>query len=119
MAPATAPTTGAQSQESAVRDLLGEFQAVYGRLDAAGAKKLWASVDERALARAFENLESQRLTLDGCRIQLGTTRALATCNGLTTYVGKLGGREQSRRSKWTFSLTKAGETWQIQTVEVR
>ena len=114
-----APATGPQNQESAVRNLLTEFQAVYGRLDAAGAKRLWASVDERALARAFENLESQRLTFDSCRIQLGTTRALAYCSGLTTYVGKLGGREQSRRSNWTFSLTKAGEAWQIQTVEIR
>jgi hypothetical protein len=108
-----------KSQESAVRDLLDEFQAAYSRLDAAGAKHLWPSVDERALARAFGNLTSQQLTLDGCRIQLGTTMALAYCNGMTTYVGKLGSREQSRRSNWSFSLKKAGDGWQIQTLEIR
>ncbi|MBW8884788.1 MAG: hypothetical protein JF612_08440 [Planctomycetia bacterium] len=107
------------SDEPAVRNVLAEFQAAYERLDAAAAKELWPAVDERALGRAFSNLESQTVSFDSCRIHMGASSALAYCSGPATYVGRTGNKTQSKRLDWTFALEKAPNGWQIQTVQTR
>ena len=105
--------------EPAVRNVLSEFQSAYERLDVAAAKDLWPSVDERALAKAFGDLESQTIGLNNCRVQLAAAAALAYCSGRATYVGRLGNKLQSRQLNWSFSLEKAPRGWQIRSVETR
>jgi hypothetical protein len=119
LAAATPAIVAPTSEEPAVRGLLAEFQAAYDRLDAEAAKDLWPSVDERALAKAFGNLESQTIAWDNCRIHLGSGKALAYCSGPATYVGRLGNKTQSRHLNWTFALAKAPGGWHIDTVEIR
>jgi len=105
--------------EPALRNLLAQFQAAYERLDVGAAKDLWPSVDERALSKAFGDLESQTIGLNNCRIQVATATALARCSGPATYVGRLGKKIQSRELNWTFSFDKVSSGWQIRSVETR
>ena len=71
-------------------------------------------VNEQALQRAFQALESQTLTFDACDVQLRGSSATATCRGSTQYVPKFGSREPRIEPRlWNFTLQKFGETWQI------
>jgi hypothetical protein len=102
-----------------VRDLLSGYQAAYGNLDARLAKQIWPSVDERALARAFNGLESQTVTLDTCDVTVDAARAVASCRGSATYVTRIGRRISHTESRqWTFVLEKSAERWVIGAVEV-
>lgn len=121
-------TTGADSgsalpssdNSAPVRDLLSGYQAAYKNLDARFAKQIWPSVDERALARAFNGLESQTVTLDTCDFTVEAVRAVASCSGSATYVTRIGRRSSHTESRqWTFVLEKSAERWVIGTVEVR
>ena len=54
--------------EDEVRSILSRYRSAYDRLDATAAKDIWPSVNERALARAFEGLESQEVEFSSCRL---------------------------------------------------
>lgn len=108
------------SDEAAIRGILHLYQAAYERLDAAAAQDIWPSVDQRALATAFAGLETQSITFDACRIAVAVERAIASCHGRATYVGRIGNRTtQTHRHTWTFYLRKSGETWQIDSVQFK
>jgi len=97
---------------------LDQYRQAYERLDARAARAVWPGVNERALARAFEGLESQGLNFDNCEVDLADAAATAVCQGSARYVPKVGSKEpQVEPRRWTFKLRKSGEAWEIETVQ--
>jgi hypothetical protein len=114
------PDARSQDQRAEVEKLLQQYQLAYGRLDASAAKAIWPALDERALARAFEGLDSQNVRFDGCTVYFSNPDAEAVCAGVVTYVTKVGSREpRSDRRRWTFRLRKTGDSWTIVRAEAR
>jgi hypothetical protein len=114
----TAAATGDRTTDEAdlVRQVLQQYRSAYERLDAASARAVWPGVNEAALARAFEDLESQTLTFQNCDVQLRIEEATATCHGTTRYVPRVGGREpRVEPRRWNFTLRKFGSDWRIET----
>lgn len=109
----TAPSDDVQVQRA-----LGQYRQAFDRLDARGVRAVWPGVNERALARAFAGLESQGLVFDRCDVNVGGDSATAVCNGSARYVPKVGSREpQVEPRRWTFSLRKSANGWEIENVE--
>ena len=76
---------------------------------------MWPVVNERALARAFDGLESQHLTFDTCEVQLNGDLAAAICRGTARYVAKIGSREPRVEPRlWNFTLRRSGADWKIE-----
>ena len=99
-----------------MRHALQEYKSAYEALDARSAQAVWPVVNERALARAFDGLESQRLMFDACDVQVNGDAALAKCHGTARYVAKVGSREPRTEPRvWTFNLRKRGADWKIET----
>jgi hypothetical protein len=116
---AAAPTSIARD-ETRVAAVLDQYARAYGRLDAGAAREVWPSVDERALARAFDNLASQSVSFDDCAIDVQGATANASCRGTTSYVGKVGSREPRIEPRtWRFELRRDGEAWKIASAEAR
>src|SRR5204862_5350963 len=91
---ASMPARIDQPDEAAlVQQALQRYRRAYEGLDARSAQAVWPAVNEAALARAFEGLESQALTFDGCEVHLVAATATATCQGSARYVPKVGNRE--------------------------
>ena len=119
---AAAPTAAPPrvDEEGAIRATLGQYRDAYERLDASAAKRVWPGVDERALSRAFANLESQSITFDNCKTTVSGAAAVASCRGTATFIGRIGSRNSQTQSReWTFKLQKAGSGWEVQSVQVR
>jgi hypothetical protein len=97
------------------------YAEAYERLDASAARRIWPSVDERALARAFAGLQSQGITFERCQTEVNGSQALAVCSGRARYVPKVGPRDAlTARRQWTFHLRRAGDnSWQIASAEVQ
>jgi hypothetical protein len=92
----------------------------FSRLDAGGAKAVWPGVDERALSRAFNQLEEQQFVFDSCGIDVSGARATASCRGRTQYIPKVGSRSlRVDLRQWTFTLTRIGGDWTIDSVDTR
>ena len=114
---ATAGVVGRTSEEAAVRAVLEQYRGAYERLDAEAAQRIWPGVDERRLARAFSDLESQTLAFEQCRVDVTNRRGTAQCRGRATYVGRVGKRvPQTQVRDWTFELWKAGDNWAIESI---
>ena len=102
-----------------VRQALQRYRIAYDGLDAGSAQAVWPAVNEGALAKAFDGLESQTLTFDDCRVQLQNETATATCRGRTRYVPKVGSREPRTEPRvWNFLLHKSGGEWTIANARV-
>jgi hypothetical protein len=115
-AAAIEPAVVRANETDQVRATLRRYQTAYDRLDARMAHAVWPGVDEAALARAFNSLESQTLQFDDCDVQLRGSTAAATCRGSARYVPKIGSREPRTESRvWTFTLRKLATDWQIET----
>jgi len=102
-----------------VRAVLDRYQTAFSHLDASKAKAIWPSVDEKALGRAFGQLERQEVVLEGCDVKVAGQRALAACRGQSSYVPRVGNkaaRVEARR--WAFTLRKIGESWIIEAVDL-
>jgi hypothetical protein len=112
--PAPAPDVE-PGPERQIRDALSRYEAAYGALNAAAARAVWPSVDAAALARAFDNLESQRVSLGRCSIAVATDArsARATCAGTATWTPKVGGGTTTGQRTWLFDLAHTGSEWQI------
>jgi hypothetical protein len=130
VAAAAAPATGAAGtapaatvvarDEEDVRTVLSRYRDGYERLDAHAVKQVWPSLNQSALARAFEGLESQDVVFSACRLNVAGNRAEASCSGLTTYVQRVGNKSpQSNSREWTFKLRKDSNAWAIASVETR
>lgn len=106
--------------EDEVRHVLSRYQSAYDRLDARSAKEIWPSLNERALARAFEGLQSQDVAFSACRLDVSGSRAQASCSGTARYVQRVGSkRSQQEARQWTFKLSKESNAWTIDSVQTR
>jgi len=107
-------------QQSRVEEVLRRYARAYGQLDASAARAVWPTVDERALARAFQNLSSQKVSFDDCEINIRGVVANASCRGQASYAPKVGNREPRTESRnWRFELRRDGDAWQIVDVDAR
>jgi tetratricopeptide (TPR) repeat protein len=98
-----------------VKQVLQRYRSAYEGLDAQSAQAVWPAVNQTALARAFDGLESQSLTFDACDVRLRGEAATATCHGSARYVPKVGSRDPKVESRvWNFTLHKAGSDWKIE-----
>lgn len=103
-----------------VQAILARYANAYERLDAGSVKEIWPTVDERALARAFGDLQAQSITFEACDLTIGDTRATASCRGSATYVTGVGKRSNvTQKRQWTFLLERSPERWAIQEIQVR
>ena len=97
-----------------VKQALQRYRTAYEGLDAQSAQAVWPAVNQAALARAFDGLESQSLTFDACDVRLRGEAATATCRGSARYVTKVGSRDPRVEPRvWNFMLHKAGADWTI------
>jgi hypothetical protein len=101
-------------EHAMVRQTLQRYRSAYERLDARSAHAVWPAVNQAALARAFEGLQSQTITFDACDVRVGGDAAAATCKGSARYVPKIGNREPRTEPRlWSFTLHKDGPDWKI------
>ena len=68
---------------------------------------------ERSLARAFDSLESQQVSLGKCSISLSGASAFAECDGNTTWTPRIGGGRRSQPRRWQFDLASENGAWYI------
>ncbi|HTK28959.1 MAG TPA: hypothetical protein VL309_05380 [Vicinamibacterales bacterium] len=114
LAPRPVPTPPAIDDEALIKQALQRYRMAYDGLDASSARAIWPAVDQAALARAFDGLESQHLTFESCNVQLGAGKAAATCRGSAEYIPKVGSREPRTEPRvWTFALRRNGAAWII------
>jgi hypothetical protein len=119
-APSAAPEGALPSETRAVALALNRYQNAFSALDANAAHAVWPSVDVKALARAFDQLETQTFDLEGCDITVSGARAEADCSGNARYVRKVGNkalRVEPRR--WHFTLRQTNDQWIIDAVDAR
>jgi hypothetical protein len=108
----------ALSAEDAVRGTLGRYAAAFEAMDVEATAQVWPSVDQRALARAFRGLESQRVAFDACDIDVTESRAVADCRGTVRYVARLGdGAPRTEGRRWLFRLNRQENEWRIDRLE--
>lgn len=108
------------TERSRVAEVLRRYAHAYGALDARAARAVWPTVDERALARAFESLLSQQVSLGDCQIDVRGEVANALCEGEAQYVGKVGsGEPRVEPRSWRFELRRDGDGWTIAHAEAR
>jgi hypothetical protein len=113
--PAPVPVPVAPSDESLVQQTLQRYRGAYEGLDAQSARAVWPAVNQAALARAFDGLESQTLTFDACDVTLHGEAAAAVCRGTARYVTKVGSHEPRVEPRtWNFTLRKSGSAWTIE-----
>jgi hypothetical protein len=115
-APATEP---AVRDETVVRSVLERYESAYSNLDATAASAVWPAVDRGALARAFDGLASQRVSLGNCDISVNGSSARATCAGSASWRPKVGGGSHTESRRWNFELRKAGDNWRIERAVIR
>jgi len=105
-----------------VLSVLHKYADSYARLDAEATKAVYPTVNYAALRRAFNQLETQRLTFQSCKTTIsGSGRdAYARCHGEASYRPRVGRRTLHRDSReWTFDLAKADDGWHIVKATVR
>lgn len=109
----TRPDAG--EDEGLIKQVLQRYRTAYEGLDAHSARVVWPAVNEIALARAFDGLESQSLTFEACDVRVrGEAAATAVCRGSARYVPKIGSRDPRTEPRvWNFTLRKAGTDWTI------
>ena len=110
-APATPPPV---PDDRLVRNVLNRYEAAYSSLDARAAQAVWPSLDGNALARAFDGLSAQTVSLGTCNVRVTGAAALAECAGRATWTPKVGAGPQSASRRWRFELARSGDSWVIQ-----
>jgi hypothetical protein len=111
--------TGAREEDS-ILQVLRLYETAVGRKDPLAAKAVWPSLDDRALARAFNGLEAHSLALEGCGVTVTSSGARARCHGVASSLPKVGRRKAiSASHEWTFNLAKSGDDWQIESAAIR
>lgn len=97
-----------------VLEIVREYRRAYEQLDVKAAKAVWPSVDERELARAFQQLQGQQLAFTCSEISISGQDANARCSGNATYRPKVGSRVVRLTGReWTFNLSRSDSGWQI------
>jgi cytoskeletal protein RodZ len=118
-APRRAEAAPAIDQRTAVRLALQRYEAAYSDLDAAAARAVWPAVNERALARAFDGLASQSVSLGQCDVVVNGATARATCSGRAAWTPKVGGGERTASRRWAFELRNTDGGWEIVRADAR
>jgi hypothetical protein len=111
--PETERGTTTTDEQVRVRAVLARYAAAYSDLDASAAQAVWPEVDARSLARAFDGLQSQRVSLGQCSIAVDGATARADCDGSATWTPKIGGGTRSQPRQWHFELKNNAGTWEI------
>jgi hypothetical protein len=102
-----------RSNEQGVRTALGRYELAYNRLDAVAAAAVWPTVNQRALASAFNGLSAQAISLGNCEIRVNGAAARAECAGNARWTPKVGAGTESAARHWRFDLRNAGGNWII------
>jgi len=108
-----------RDESSYIRAVLERYELAYSSLDAAAASAVWPKVNRGALARAFEGLTSQRVSLGSCDVTVNGPAAQAICSGSATWEPKVGGGVHTEARRWSFDLRKNGEAWRIERAVAR
>jgi WAS/WASL-interacting protein len=116
---AASPAEARTADRDKVRAVLSRYEAAYTGLDAGAAARVYPAVDQRALSRAFSALDSQQVTFNDCRIQVGINLARATCTGTMTWRPKVGAGARTQARSWQFDLKQVGSDWQIGSVRIQ
>ncbi len=117
---ATQPEPEPVDEMPLVRRVLSQYEVAYSSLDASAAKRVWPGLDSRARSRAFDGLQSQRVSLGQCDVSVTGAGARADCHGSADWTPKVGGGSRSEARSWSFDLRKgdSGE-WRIVDAIVR
>jgi hypothetical protein len=108
------PTADLRKQEQVVLEIVREYARAYERMDVRAAKAIRPSLDERALQKAFQQLDGQQLQLAGCGVSISGSDANARCRSNATYRPKVGSRVvHLTEREWTFNLSRGESGWQI------
>jgi hypothetical protein len=100
--------------------VLGRYRQAYSALDVIGVSQVWPDVDDRALGRAFNQLESQTIEFGVCEIDMRAGEARASCDGRASYVPRVGARRtQVEARQWQFVLNKFENRWLIREVQAK
>ncbi len=106
-------------ERNSIRSVLSKYEAAYSTLDAAAAGEVWPDVDQRALARAFQSLESQRVSLGDCNVIVTGATAHAECSGSAMWTPKVGGGSRTQPRSWAFDLTRDNDGWLIRSARTK
>lgn len=110
----------AASDRAAIDRVLGTYQQSYSSLDAGMVSTIWRGLDTRGLQRAFNGLDSQRMSFEHCDVHVGGDTAKASCTGVLDYVRKIGQPNPlQKRLSWNFELQRTGDRWLISGVDAR
>ena len=124
-APAAAPPAAAAAvidrNTAGIQNTLARYRQAFNALSASAAREIWPTVNERSLSRAFDRLEEQQVSFDGCNIQVSENdRAEAVCSGSARYVPRVGSRTpRTEHREWHFNLVKQRDEWLIGAVDTR
>lgn len=103
-----------------MRSTLERYAAAYSSLDVDAAQRVWPGVNRGALARAFDSLSSQQVSLGDCRIDVIGASATARCSGTTSWSPKVGdGGNRNEPRTWTFELARGTAGWEIVSARVQ
>jgi tetratricopeptide (TPR) repeat protein len=117
---AVVPASVGPVDTSRVEEVLRRYARAYDALDASAARAVWPSVNEKALASAFNDLSSQSVSFENCDINVRGAVANASCIGQQSYVVKVGDREPRTEPRlWRFELRRDGDAWRIENAEMR
>ena len=106
--------------KASILQVLRRYEQAVAQKDPLGAKAVWPSLDDRALARAFNDLQSHSLALQDCGVTVDRVGARARCQGVATYLPKVGRRKPiSASHEWTFNLAKEGGGWHIESAAIQ
>ncbi len=107
--------------KAAIDRVLGTYQQSYSALDAGMVSTIWRGLDTRGLQRAFDGLDSQRMSFDQCEVTVEDNKASAFCTGVLDYVRKVGQTNTlQKRLSWHFDLERTDDDrWLISKVNAR
>ena len=113
-APAT--TTARETQADSVMRALNRYAQALSDMDVRQVMRLWPTVDQRALADAFQTLDKYRVVINACGFDVDRADTVAaTCQATVEFVPKVGSRVSRLASQqWRFTMTRAGDDWQIE-----
>jgi hypothetical protein len=113
------PTMARAEDLAFVRSVLERYEGAYSALDADAASQVWPTVNRNALARAFQGLATQHVSLGTCDVTLKGPAARATCQGTASWKPKVGGGLRTEDRRWEFELRKDGAGWIIERASAR
>lgn len=118
--PAPMPMDLVAVDKAAIDRVLGTYQESYSALDAKMVSTIWRGLDTRGLQRAFDGLNSQRMSFEHCDVIVEDDKARASCTGVLDYVRKIGqSNPLQKRLSWNFDLQRADDRWLISKVDAR